>query len=50
MGATEAEANSHLNENWYQVRKDVNDGRGNSYWANRYTCNYDCWTWSMGLN
>lgn len=49
LGATSAEAVGHLNENWYALKDDANDGKGGTFWASRYNCNYDCWTWPFSI-
>ncbi len=49
LGATQTEANAHKNRPWNAIHADSNDGKGNAAWANWYSCNYDCSTWSFAL-
>ena len=48
VGATAAEANAHLNENWYAITNDALDSLGDSHWASTWQCNYDCITYPFG--
>jgi hypothetical protein len=49
MGATQAEANTLLNETWWDLLNDSIDAKGRSFWSSKFICNYDCSTWTFSL-
>jgi hypothetical protein len=49
MGANSSEPNQHIRETWNDIQNDALDGRGNSYYAWYYLCNYDTTTYPIIL-
>ncbi len=47
MGASSTEAFNHQTENWYGLRLDTNDGKGNGWYNYRQHCNWNCSAWPM---
>lgn len=49
LDTTVAGAQGHLNENWSALKNDAADAKGSGAWAIRFTCNWDCKTWTPYL-
>ena len=50
IGTNVFEAIAHMNEDWYDVKRELNDATASSGWViQNWKCNYNCYLWPFSI-